>query len=148
VRYVLVAVLTLAAAERAAACSCITSQPKTAFKQADAVFLGEVTSEADGVAAMRVLEWFKGPRTDTIEVNAMPGSTCAYGMLSPGSRHLVYAFGPAMEISVCSRSIPVERAQCDLRFLRSRASWWRSPLSSVRVLQKLGIHRTACPSGG
>lgn len=134
-----------------AACSCITTDPKTSFKRSAAVFTGEVISYDGRVAAMRVIEPFKGAdRAATLEiVSGEDGAACGYGgVLTPGSRHLIYAYretGGWLAVSLCSRSALGERSTCDLRYLRTRAGWWRSPLSSLRILQKLGVNREPCP---
>jgi hypothetical protein len=65
-----------------------------------------------------------------------------------GTRHLIYAHltqTNTLEVSLCSRSASEERASCDLRYLRSRAAWWRFPLSSLRILEKLRIRWDPCP---
>lgn len=134
-----------------AACSCLITDPKSAFKRSAAVFTGEVLAYDGRVASMRVVEPFKGPeRAATVEiVSGEDGAACGYGSaLTPGSRHLIYAYretGGWLAVSLCSRSALEQQATCDLRYLRSRAGWWRSPLSSLRILQKLGVTREPCP---
>jgi len=131
----------------AAACVCLFSDPKTAFKQSHVVFLGEVIADGD-VTRMRVLETFKGTDAETIDVSTLRMTSCAYaGETAPGSRHLIYGWrdeNGQLSASACSRSAPEARAACDLRYLRSRAWWWRSPLSSFRVLRLLRIRRNPC----
>jgi hypothetical protein len=121
------------------ACTCITVPPKTAFKQAEAVFLGEVLSYEDTVARMRVVEWFKGPKENVEVTTGRDSASCGYGGLAVGSRHLVYAqrFEGQLLVSLCSRSRAETHAACDLRYLRSRSAWWRSPLSSIRILSRI-----------
>jgi hypothetical protein len=144
-RLALAALLALLAAPHAHACTCIASEPKSAFKSAAAVFVGEVLESADGVVRLRPLEWFKGKKSDVVELQNNI-STCEYGGLTPGSQHLIYAhehLGHRI-VSICTRSRSLERADCDLRYLRSRAAWWRSPLSSLRIATWLGMRWPAC----
>ena len=133
----------------AAACTCVMTDPKTAFKRSAMVFFGEVLAYDGVVARMRVVEGFKEAK-GTIEIfTGTDGAACGYGSaLTAGSRHLIYAnrVNGRLETSVCTRTKPESVAECDLRYLRSRASWWRSPLSSLRVLDRLGVRREACPS--
>lgn len=145
--FFLMLLLTLAA--DAAACSCVVRDPKTVFKNADAVFIGEVISEHEtGDVLVRVVERFKGPATgEEVDLRMYRMSSCAYpGETPPGSRHLIYGFEDNLLLGAgqCSRSAPEGRAACDLRYLRSRAGWWRSPLSSFRLLSWLGIRRDPC----
>ncbi|HEX6087768.1 MAG TPA: hypothetical protein VF266_24770 [Thermoanaerobaculia bacterium] len=135
----------LAAPHTLHACTCLVSEPKSEFKSATAVFAGEVLESADGVVRLRVLERFKGAQSQVVEVQNNV-STCEYGGLTPGSQHLIYAHEHlgSLTVSICTRSRPLERAECDLGYLRSRAAWWRSPLSSLRLAAWLGIRRAAC----
>ena len=59
-RTFLLASLLTAFAVDAAACSCLTSNPKSAFKFAEAVFVGDVVEYDGRMATMRVVEAFKG----------------------------------------------------------------------------------------
>jgi len=144
------AALLFGAASSALACSCVISDPKTSFKRADAVFVAEVVEYSEPTARLRVIERFKGAPSETIEIVTPESSAaCGYGSaLTPGSRHLFYALKhelmPYLEVSSCSRSQPVEHASCDLAFLRSRAAWWRSRLSSMRIFDRLGIRWDPC----
>ena len=145
-RLALTALLALLAAPQALqACTCVVPEPKSAFKSATVVFLGEVIESADGMVRLRPLERFKGARTEVVELQNNI-STCEYGGLTPRSQHLIYAFEHlgALTVSICTRSRPLERAECDLRYLRSRAAWWRSPLSSLRIAAWLGRRGAAC----
>lgn len=134
-----------------AACSCLVTDAKSSFKGSAAVFTGEVVSYDGRLATMRVIEAFKGvDRAANVEfVSGEDGAACGYGSaLVPGSRHLIYAYretGGWLAVSLCSRSGLEQHATCDLRFLRSRAWWWRSPLSSPRILRRLGVTREPCP---
>lgn len=141
----LLAVLLLSAPQALRACTCLTPDPKTSFQSADAVFLGEVLEYENNRARMRPLERFKGADGEVVEfTTADSGTTCGYGgALARGSRHLIYA-RDGEEVSLCSRSRPEELAACDLKYLRSRAAWWRSPLSSLRLLRWLGRHSDPC----
>lgn len=140
--------LLLVVALDAAACVCITSDPKSAFKGAHVVFLGEVVENGDDVVRMRVIEAFKAADADVIEISMMRMTSCSYpGATPPGSRHLIYGWrdeSGQLTAGQCSRSAPVERAECDLRYLRSRAAWWRLPLSSFRLFHWLGVRGEAC----
>ena len=152
-RLALTALLALLAAPQALyACLCIKVDPKTMFKRAEVVFVGEVLSYKDETARMRPIEWFKGTETDVVEfVSGTSSAACGYGeSLVPGSRHLIYAtrrHAPRtnLEVWTCNRVRPVTHAECDLAYLRSRAWWWRSPLSSFRALQWLGVGWEPCP---
>lgn len=141
----------LLGANRANACTCVIADPKTSFKQADAVFIAEVVEAFDGGAAvLRPIEVFKGSSDETISVvTSAHGAACGYGdALTLHSRHLIYAsrhgYMPYLEVSSCSRTKPIERAACDLSYLRSRARWWRSSLSSLRFLARLGVRWNPC----
>lgn len=141
----LVLLALLAAPQALYACTCIDFGPKTSFKNAEAVFLGEVIDYDGTTVRLRPEERFKAAKEDVVALRtADPQLTCGYGgSLTPGSRHLIYVWGE--ELSLCSRSRPLERAECDLRYLRSRAGWWRSPLSSLRIGQWLGMRWEPCP---
>ena len=143
--------LMLLAAPAACACTCIEWEMKGAFKEAEAVFLGEVVSYEGGIARMRPIERFKGAREEIVEFGAAEdGASCGYvAALTPGSRHLIYLYRwqGRLAASTCFRSRPESHAACDLRYLRSQAAWWRSPLSSVRILKWLGLARSKCMAG-
>jgi hypothetical protein len=144
----LFSVVILAAVD-AAGCVCVGFAPKTAFKGADVVFLGEVLEDGNDVIRLRVVDRYKGPAEENLEVSLLRDTSCSYGGATPpGSRHLIYAWrdeNGMLTASQCSRSGPEARRACDLRYLRSRAWWWRSPLSSLRILQRLGVNRQPCP---
>lgn len=147
-RAVFLTVIVLFAAD-AAACVCVARDPKTVFKNAHAVFLGEVIDEDEsGDARMRVVERFKGAGGEVVKVSLGRMTSCSYpGATPPGSRHLIYGSDTGdgtLEAWQCSRSAPEERAACDLRYVRSRAGWWRSPLSSFRLFHWLGARRDPC----
>jgi hypothetical protein len=132
------------------ACMCIHASPKGEFKRSSAVFAGEVLSWSwdDNRARMRVIERFKGAEGDVVDVHTEGG--CAYTALqASGSRHLIYAYAREdghLSTSVCSGSHDMRKAQCDLRLLRRHAAWWRSPLSSLRIIHWMRIFRwQACP---
>jgi hypothetical protein len=130
-----------------AACTCLFDEPKSAFKKATGVFLGEVIEYDGTTAKLRVIESYKGREGPVAEVITTTDSAmCGYSGLTPGSRHLIYLYPETREVSICGRSKPEDRAACDLRYLRSRAAWWRSPLSSIRILQWLGL-RIMQPAG-
>jgi hypothetical protein len=117
-------------------CSCAVGNAKTAFKRSTAVFLGEiVTTDDEARTTYRVIERFKGPRLSLLQVNGCRG-LCSYGCGgAAGSRHVIYAFGSDQLItSMCTRSSPESDSRSDLALLRRRAAWWRSPLSSLRLI--------------
>jgi hypothetical protein len=151
-RLLLLSMLAAGFATEVHACSCIIADsPKTAFQEAKAVFLGEVLSYGEDVATVRVIERFKGVDHEQVElVTREDGAACGYGdLLELQSRHLFYAYDhagglPFLEVSACSRTTGEDHAECDLRYLRSRAAWWRSPLSRIRLLAWLGWERTPC----
>jgi hypothetical protein len=134
-------------APAAFACSCITPPPKDAFKSARAVFLGKVLSYDGAVATFEVLRNFKGAPGETFQ--ALTSSTaCGYGQrFDFAKEHLIYAqdFGSGIEIDLCGRSAAVHDAGCDLAYLKSRAAWWRSPVSSLRLLSWSRVYWRACP---
>lgn len=130
------------------ACSCYTMNPKTQFKLSDAVFLGEVIGDSGELVRFRPVEIFKGEKRDAIDVQT-GGTSCAYRRpLTPGSRHLIYAYregDPAvLTTSMCTRSALEGEAACDLRYLRSRAWWWRLRLSSLRLLAAANVYWPPC----
>ena len=144
-RLPLLLVLLLWAPQALRACTCVTPDAKTSFKSAEAVFLGEVVEYENNRARLRPIERFKGAGGEVVEFTTSDsGTTCGYaGLLATGSRHLIYV-REGEEVGLCSRSRPEEPAACDLKYLRSRAAWWRSPLSSLRVLRWLGRRDDPC----
>ncbi|HEX8171598.1 MAG TPA: hypothetical protein VF824_13765 [Thermoanaerobaculia bacterium] len=129
------ALLLFFAAPHARACSCVLGDLKPAFNAAAAVFVGEVIDYEGGVARLRAVEVFKGPRAETIEVATSESSAaCGYGgSLVPGSRHLIFADAEngstRLRVSLCSRTNREENAACELAFLRSHRSWLRRVLA-------------------
>lgn len=121
------------------ACSCATDVPKRTFQRAAAVFVGRVVAiDPQGPARIEVIEAFKGTRAgETLELGYFFDSMCRYGIDQSGSEHLIYATpypdSGGLSTSQCSRSSRLENAGCDLRYLRSRAWWWRIPLSRVKL---------------
>lgn len=93
---------------------------------------------------MEVVEWFKGARRSRVAV-VSDYSSCGYGALEEGSEFLIMTTEGAepLPIGHCNAK-PMSRAQCDLRYLRSRAGWWRSPFSSLRILKWLHIRWRPC----
>lgn len=131
---VAVAVAWIAGAGSAAACSCVVPQPPNqAMAAADAVFIGTVV-DAGGVAhqgperglalvryRMEVSEVFKGPVPALVDIHTPDGggSACGYGF-EVGRAELVYASrhdGGPLTASSCSRTIPADMAEADLRVL-------------------------------
>ena len=142
-------VLAVVSVRPARACICGQLGPKTEFKRVDAVFLGKVVAYDGRWATFEVLENFKGANVREIRVRTSEyGESCGYGWaLQPNSDHLVFATITKtgdLHTSTCTRTWRREGSECDLRLLRRRAAWWRSKLSSFRILQRLGIHWNSC----
>jgi len=139
----------MAIAAPAMACVCVTGTPKDAFKNASAVFVGEVQSYNGGSASVRVVEVFKGRVGPAVTVFTGPyGESCGYGaFLRANSRHLFYSreSGHAgFVVSTCSRTRPLDSAACDLKLLRNRGRWWSSRFSSFRPAKWLHLFWPTC----
>jgi hypothetical protein len=139
----------LGSAAELQACSCVVGSPKSAFQGSDDVFLGEVLDSDGFTARMRPIESFKGARHGIVKIVTDPeGSACGYGWaLEVGSRHLIYGYRETVDdvrVSLCSRTAREESAACDLSLLRSRARWWKTRLSSVRLFQWIHIRWRSC----
>ena len=122
------------------ACSCAGVKAKTTFKSSTAVFLGEIiATEPDGPTTFRVHESFKGPASSVLRVNGCAAGMCSYachGDTSVGTLHVIYAYGSREQLktSMCNRNMNAHHPLSDLSILRHRAAWWRSPISSLRVI--------------
>ena len=123
-------------AERVYGCECAPPYPKLAFKGSIAVFYGEVVDASHAEVVYRVIEHFKDSNTQLIRVNGERGM-CSYLGAVLGSRHLIWAYGEPnhLQTGLCTRSRAERYAESDLKLLRHRAWWWRSPLSSVTPLR-------------
>lgn len=141
--------LVILTAMDAAGCICARVGQKTAFKGADAVFLGEVLEDGLYVIRARVVDHYKGAAGKNMEVSMVRDVACEYAGATPrGSRHLIYASrreDGLYSVSQCTGSAPESQAACALGNLRFRAWWWRSSLSSPRLLERLGVGWKACP---
>lgn len=122
-------------------CTCILATPHRAFRQSERVVIGTASVDANGVTTVTVEESFKGPRATPLVLG--PQSSCSL-VLEHGQRYLLYAFvrDGAWDVSYCTRSKRLQDADCDVRILRSRAWWWRTPFS--RLVPKLR-NRMPCP---
>lgn len=128
--------LLLAAAKPLSACECITPDPKTGFKHASSVFLGEVVTASRGQITFNVIETFKGRTADVITVDGR--GSCGYSVKYVGDQYLIWARrgdDGTLYIGFCALSHPVKQDDWTLRTLRRRAWWWRSPISSLRWLE-------------
>jgi len=139
----------MAIAAPAMACVCVTGTPKDAFKNASAVFVGEVQSYNGGSASVRVVEVFKGRVGPEVTVFTGPyGESCGYGaFLRANSRHLFYSSESGhggFVVSACSRTRPLDLAACDLKLLRSRGWWWSTRFSSFRPAKWLHLFWRTC----
>ena len=139
----------LLAAGPASACICPLLDPKSEFKRVDSVFLGKVIEYDGKWATFEVIRKFKGRDAGQIRVRTVPhGETCGYGWaLATDSEHLVYAViddSGDLRTSTCTRTWKGSSSECDLRLLERRAAWWRSRLSSLRILKWLGVHWASC----
>jgi hypothetical protein len=119
----------------ASACSCGGGAPfRVLAKGADAsaVFSGEVMNIEEGSSTrmfgmsvpsrritLQVSEVWKGPQTETLEVNTpRDGATCGYSF-KVGQEYLVYAYGKeeALKVDLCSQTRLLSRADEHLRVL-------------------------------
>jgi|SRR5687768_527581 len=137
-RACLYAILVSAAMQTAAfACSCAGLDAKTTFKLSTEVFVGEVVETTSKEVTFRVVRRFKGGSSPVVRVLTC-ADMCAYTCGPPlGSRHIIYAQSSdgRLRTSICTRSSPELAPHSDLRILRRRACWWRSPVSSLRVIR-------------
>lgn len=126
---------------RLLACSCITPPLKYAYKRAASVFVGQVlsTEETAGelVARFAVIETFKSEPKVGQEVlvhTSLWGETCGITFVV-GEQYIVqtsrYDERDVLQTDMCTHTQPLHTARGEkaVRLLRSRAWWWRSPLS-------------------
>lgn len=106
------------------ACSCMAQSIEDAIAGSDAIFEGIVDSieEGDGVRHVRfsVTQAWEGVETERVEVTTSASSaSCGYEF-EVGTAYLVYATeGDGLEVSLCSRTRPMDEADEDRRELGS-----------------------------
>lgn len=157
--------------EKASACSCaMNPSVNEAKRNSDAVFSGTVASRQDA------LKWFKrssaDPVTWTFKVDevwkgkvapiisvtsAESDESCGYEF-QVGQLYVVYAYqnGDSLDVSLCSRTVPLSAAGQDLAELgsgsvppqsaagaepRSAIPWWSLPLVVVIALASIWLYR-------
>jgi hypothetical protein len=125
--FVAVAVLTIAAENRAFGCSCMMSGPPCqATWTADVVFVGTVVSieqidlqSSSAIVKLQVERGFVNSVTGGVVVLTMGPGNCSYSFKA-GGKYLVYASrteSSELTTSICSRTRPIAEAQEDLRYL-------------------------------
>jgi MYXO-CTERM domain-containing protein len=120
----LVLVVLCARPGEARACSCMAQSIEDAIAGSDAIFEGIVDSieEGDGVRHVRfsVTQSWEGVETERVEVTTSASSaSCGYPF-EVGTAYLVYATEDAgLEVSLCSRTRPMDEADEDRRELGS-----------------------------
>jgi hypothetical protein len=108
----------------ASACSCMQQTQEDAAQNASAIFEGRVTRIDDPAGEPKVqfqiVRSFKGPSQESLTAStANSSAACGYGF-EQGKSYLVYATqgeGGALEVSLCSRTAPIENATEDLNKL-------------------------------
>jgi hypothetical protein len=127
-------VILVVAARPAEACRCMPpAPPAEALAAVDAVFVGQVaevkTVDATGTGRVEVVleveEWFKGGRGPRAEVITAASSAACGFTFTQGRSYLVYAGQRdegTLQVSLCSRTRPLERADEDLAVLRGEAA--------------------------
>jgi hypothetical protein len=116
------------------ACTCATGgsfQEAAMGANSSAVFAGEVIdvekSLSSSSATLRVSEVWKGPQTETLEVNTpqvLPGVGCGYPF-KEGQEYLVYAYWgphgspprPGLKTDLCTETKLLSEADANLRVL-------------------------------
>jgi hypothetical protein len=135
VKAFVIALLLVAALAVRSSASCAVFEVTSAFRDAKAVFVGQVLSTRVGtsptdpidvstVATILVLQRWKGPETATLEVGACGGGdvVCTVSMdFQIGRRYVFFAEGTPLSTSSCM-SREVERASAELRWLRNKPS--------------------------
>ena len=88
------------------------SPPATTMIEGTMAF---IMGEDTATVFLRVSEVWKGPRRQTVMVNAAasPGSGCGYPF-EEGREYLVYATGEDPSVSLCSETKPLSVADADL----------------------------------
>ena len=127
--------LLVSAANSADACSCGTGPVCSHYFESDAVFIGTVQRIAKGAqdrlqrgmlqVDIGVNSPFRGVNGSAVTVvTADNGAACGY-TFQVGERYLVYAHRTpdgTLEVSLCSRTIPLAKATEDLQFIQSVAT--------------------------
>lgn len=125
-------------AQDLAACSCAIFPPKDEFKRMSAVFRGEVVAvDANNEITFSVRESFKGADQKLATVRGQRISDCGVEV-AVGQEFLVWAYHDSdgrLTTNICTRTRPALNMPGDLLLLRKRSTWWRNPLSSVRVVR-------------
>ena len=123
----------------AQACLCgARATPYGEFKDARAVFVGKVISSKDisttqkwgdrtipdteRVFRLSVIESFKGPKTETLDINVGSINTDCYQGFAIGHTYLVYAFGSSdskLSAGICSRTNTLLYALGDLHYIHN-----------------------------
>jgi len=116
-RNLLLLLLLLGYPASAFACSCGPQQSiSEAFTEAEAVFLGEVTSFEQGVAHFKTERGWKGIFSNKLSVHTNPSpSLCGYSFKT-GKRYLVYAFkrkDGTLTTFLCSRTSPADSSKAE-----------------------------------
>jgi hypothetical protein len=123
------------------ACTCVTPPLKYEYKRAHSIFVGKVlsTNESNGefVTRFAVIETFKSePKTgqEVIVHSGLWGDTCGYDFRIGDSYIVQTSRDPERGVpqtGMCTHTQPrhTARGEKAVRLLRSRAWWWRSPLS-------------------
>ena len=115
--------------------SCAVFDIEAGFRDARAVFVGQVVatrvvqsatdrSDVRTVATVRVERRWKGPRAKTLEVSACGGGdvVCTVSMdFTIGGRYVFFADGNPLSTSSCM-SQPLEAASAELRWLERKRS--------------------------
>lgn len=95
------------------------SPPATTMIEGTMAF---VVGEGTGTATLRSSEVWKGPRQQTVVVDAGAGSGCGYPFVE-GEEYLVYATGrDHLSVSLCSETKPLTEAGSDLEALGEGAT--------------------------
>jgi len=112
----------------ASACSCMGVPIQRYISSSDAVFSGKVveidrpsTIEDPETVTFRVIESWKGPGGDKLEVKTpVSGASCGYHF-EEGQDYLVYAYGKGepFETDICSGTTHLSKADEDLALLGS-----------------------------
>jgi hypothetical protein len=134
-RAVLIGVVVLLASSRQAVGSCAVFEIAQGFRDARAVFIGQVLStrvvrakttpfDVNTVAIVRVERQWKGPRAKTLEVSSCGGGdvVCTVSMeFVVGQRYLFFAEGRPLSTSDCM-SQSFDAARSELRWLERKPS--------------------------
>jgi hypothetical protein len=141
---ILIALVLVAAAPAASACSvCVTSPLKFAFQDSQYFFVGKVIHQEQWSVTFAVAEQFKGAPVE--QVTLQTSNSCSISAFTLGGSYLVEATadGPRLFAYLCSHtgSLDDPLTQRKLELVRRRATWWRSApgrISLRRFLQWVG----------